>query len=111
MEEACPLEEKLSNVAADLLSERRFEAFVRRLFAAPPGVWQGVAACCSSMPVLPGLAAEVFAGHAECFVVTHLPWPGLPSRDPYALVLFLHADIMWSTTALYNRAVFGADSS
>lgn len=105
MKEAWPLEDRLTDVAADLLSERRFEPFVRCLFAASPGVWQGVAACCSGMTVLPGSAAEVFAEHAEPFVVTYLPWPGLPDGDPYALVLFLHADNLWSTTALYNRGV------
>ena len=36
MDEEWPLEEKLSNVAADLLSERRYEPFVRRLFAVAP---------------------------------------------------------------------------
>ena len=103
MEEAWPLEENLSNVAADLLSERRFEPFVRRLFAVQPGVWQGVASCCSGLPILPKFAVEVFSEHSETFLVSYLPWPGIPDGDPYALVFFVHADNYWSTTALYNR--------
>ena len=104
MDEAWPLAERLSNVAADLLSERRFELFIHRLLAVAPGAWQAVADCCSGLPALPGFAAEVFAEHADTFVVTHLQRPGSAEGDPYALVLFVHSEELWSTIALYNRA-------
>ncbi len=104
MDEAWPLAERLSNVAADLLSERRFEPFIRRLFAVSPGTFQAVADCCSGLPALPGFAAEVFAEHGDSFLVTHLPWPGSPENDTYTLVLFVHTEELWSTIAVYNRA-------
>lgn len=37
MEDSPDLEEELSEVAADLVSYKRFEPFLRRLFAHPPG--------------------------------------------------------------------------
>ena len=102
MDEPWTLEDSLSSVCADLLSERRFESFVRRLFASPPGAWQRVADCCSGMPELPRHAAEVFANHAAALVVTHLPWPE-PDSAGYAMVLFVHPGELWSTIAAYNR--------
>ena len=107
MEDSPDLEEELSEVAADLVSYKRLEPFLRRLFAHPPGRWLPVAACCSTMSDLPSAAARVFAEHGATFVVTHLPWPGLPEDDPYALALFVHSQELWSTIAMYNRAVFG----
>jgi hypothetical protein len=102
VDEPWTLEDSLSSVCADLLSERRFEPFVHRLFASPPGSWQTVAECCGGLPELPHHAAELFADHAEALVVTHLPWPEAESAG-YALVLFVHHGELWSTIAAYNR--------
>ena len=77
------LEGKLSNIAADLLSYRHYEAFVRRVFDSPTGLWLSVSTCCAGLATLPDFAAEVFAEHAESFVVAYLPWPCLPDGDPY----------------------------
>ena len=104
MAEPDPLRENLTNIAADLLSFRKYQPIVRRIFAVPAGVWQSVANCCSGADELPRFAAEVFADHAERFVVTHLPWPGLTADDPYRMVLFVHGDDLWSTIAIFNRA-------
>ena len=98
------LREKLTSVAADLLSFRRFQPAVRRIFAAPAGTWQSVASCCAGSTDLPEFASEVFAEHAERFVVTHLPWPGATADDAGCLVLFVHDDELWSTIAYFNRA-------
>lgn len=105
MEESWPLEERLSNIAADLLSERRFEPFVRRIHAVAPGTWQAVSDCCCDLTGLPNSAAAVFARHAHAFVVTHLPWPGSAEGDLFSLVLFVHTEEHWSTIAAYNRAI------
>jgi hypothetical protein len=107
MEEPWPLAERLSSIAADLLSVKRFEPFVRQLFAAAPGSWQTVAACCSALAGLPQHAAEAFAHHGDSFVVTYLPWPGGSygrPHDRYALVLFVHNEELWSSIAAYNLA-------
>jgi hypothetical protein len=96
------LEDSLSSVCADLLSERRFGPFVHRLFASPPGAWHTVAECCGGLAELPRHAAELFAEHAAALVVTHLPWPE-PEATGYALVLFVHHGELWSTIAAYNR--------
>ena len=105
MDEVDPLHQKLTNIAADLLSSSRFnDPFLRRLFETPAGVWRTVAACCAGAEMLPGFAAEAFVDHAERFVVTYLPWPGVPLDDPYCMILFVHDDNLWSTVALFNRA-------
>lgn len=104
MDETDPLRENLANVAADLLSCRRFQPILRRLFAAPAGAWQTVASCCSGAVELPEFAADLFAEHADRFVVTYLPWPGLPADDPGCMVVFVHGGELWSTIAYFNRA-------
>lgn len=105
MDEPWTLEDLLSSVCADLLSERQFELFVSRLFASPLGIWQTVAECCCGLPELPRHAAKLFADHAAALVVTHLPWPE-PDSPGYALVLFVHSGELWSTIAAYNRRQF-----
>jgi hypothetical protein len=65
LEEFWPLAEKLSSIAAGLLSLRRLGPFVRQLFAAAPGLWQTVAECCSALTALPQQAAEVFTGYGD----------------------------------------------
>src|SRR5262245_7249418 len=102
MAETDALREALANIAADLLTSRRFQPILRRIFAAPAGVWQTVASCCSGELELPESAADVFAGHAERFVVAHLAWPGLPEEDPGCMVVFVHDDELWSTIAYFN---------
>lgn len=102
VDEPWTLEDTLSSVCADLLSEQRFEPFVHRLFAAPPGSWRTVAECCRDLPEPPRHAAELFAEHAAALVVAHLPWPEAKSTG-YALVLFVHHGELWSTIAPYNR--------
>jgi hypothetical protein len=108
MNEPQPLGDLLATLAADLLSERRYEAFCHRLFTVPAGAWQRVAELCAGFTDLPAGATQLFAAHADDFVVTHLPWPG-PSpgepEDSYALVLFVHAGEMWSRIAAYNREI------
>ena len=98
------LRDKLAGVAADLLSVRRFQPAVRRIFAVPAGTWQPVASCCAGLVELPEFAAELFAEHAERFVVTYLPWPAQVEDEASCLVLFVHDDELWSTIAYFNRA-------
>jgi hypothetical protein len=69
------LADSLSGVCADRLSERRFEPFARRLFAAPQGSWQPVAGLCDGLAELPAEAAEI--GRR----VTAAPQP-VPSGNP-----------------------------
>ncbi|WP_165247249.1 hypothetical protein [Paludisphaera soli] len=104
MEEPDLLQENLHAIAADLLSLKRFQPVMRRIFAVPAGVWQTVASCCSGEFDWPESAAEIFAGHADQFVVTYLPWPGLTECDPGCMVVFVHGAELWSTVAYFNRA-------
>jgi hypothetical protein len=101
-DEPWTLEDSLSSTCADLLSQRRFEPFVRRLFSCPQGTWIRVADHCAGLPELPEHAAHLFKDHSEALVVTHLPWPE-PECIGFALVLFVHYAELWSTIAAYNR--------
>ena len=102
MDQSRTLEDSLSSVCADLLSFKKFEPFVHRLFASSPGVWLTVAECCRDLPELPKYAEKLFVDHAKALVVSHLPWPEAESAR-YGLVLFVHYGELWSTVAYYNR--------
>lgn len=102
MEKHWELEDMLSNVCTDLLSFKKFEPFLRLLFASPPGTWHKVSECCGSLTELPRYSEKLFSEHADALVVTYLPWPE-PYTGGYALVLFVHYGELWSTTAAYNR--------
>jgi len=103
MDEIDRLQANLASVAADLLSERRFQPILRRIFSVAPGVWQTVASCCSGTIEQPRTAPQVFAAHADRFYVAYLPWPSHSADDPGCMILFVH-DELWSTIAYFNRA-------
>lgn len=104
MEELDPLREELGNIAADLLSYKRYVEVVRRILAGPVGVWQTVAFCCAGLIEPPDPIAAVVAREANSFYVMHLPWPGLEPGDQHRMILFVHEADLWSSVALYNWA-------
>jgi hypothetical protein len=96
--------ERLLDICADLMSERRFESFLHQLFSTPPGTWQTLADCCRALDPLPDGANEAFNAIGNGFVVMHLPWPVREDPAEYSLVLFAYPHDLWSTIAMYNRA-------
>jgi hypothetical protein len=104
MDDPWTLADTLSGIAADLLSFRKFEPFVVRLFAAPAGARHPFADHCAGLPELPDRAADVFADHGPRFKVAHVPWPDSDATG-YSFVLFAYTDEMWHTTAVYSRAI------
>jgi hypothetical protein len=52
--------EKLANVAADLLSERRYTPFLRGLLSVERGTWRLVCELCGGMQTLPADAPAAF---------------------------------------------------
>jgi hypothetical protein len=102
LDELWTLEDSLSGVCSDLLSERRFEPFVLHLFASPLGTWRTVADCCDGLTELPRHATDVFSEHEKSLVVTHLEFPERNCAG-FSVILFFHKDNLWSMTASYNR--------
>lgn len=82
----------LQELCADIVSEKRYEPALLRLFGEKPGAWMTTKSLCEAarQPV-PGAKATV----------TWLPAPGEPD---YAVILFFDPDSLWSTTALYNTS-------
>jgi hypothetical protein len=99
------LEERLYSVAADLLTDKPHELFVRRLAQSKVAEWQSVAALCEGMEELPRYAVEVFGEVGDEFVVMRLPWPWLAQNDAEFMVLFYCEREFWNTTAYYNGGV------
>ena len=85
LDEQVSIEDRLSGICADLLSEKRFEPFLLRVFAVAVGIWQSVVDCCSELNALPSDAIELFSTHGKELVVAHLPWPQ-PDCAEYSVV-------------------------
>lgn len=84
---------------ADLLSETRHEAFLRALFRCAKGEWVAVETLC----VETGARLPPAKGPGGDLVVT---WLDEPSKlEGYATVVFLSPTELWSTVAMYNRAL------
>jgi len=81
---------------ADLLQFKKYEAFVRALFAGPKGEWIGVQEMLGSLGLsLPAIEASVRA-----------VWLSSPTDgDDYAFILFYCDSTGDSLTASYNRAL------
>jgi hypothetical protein len=88
--------ERLANVTADLLSQRRYTPFLRRLLSVERGEWRPVCELCEGMGTLSADAAAAFEACGDRFAVTHLAWPGLPEGDPGCMVLFCYPDELWT---------------
>lgn len=99
------LEEKLSSVAADLITDKPYKPFRQRLAQCKFGEWQSVATLCEGMEELPRYAAEVFEEVGNEFVVIRLRWPWLYQNDAEFMGLFYCEHEFWSTIAYYNGAV------
>lgn len=93
----------LVNACADLVTEKKNEAFPSRLLLGKrSGEWVAVAEFCRQTGVAPGeLGANLFA--------TWLLDPR--SEDGYAVILFYDDESQWSMTAHYNRALLARKAS
>lgn len=89
-------EDVLSNLCADLVSEKRFEPALAHLFRdRAVGEW---------VPLV-DLYRRAGAPTGDLRPATCAMWLPVPSGDPdSALVYFCDEELMWSTTAFYNVA-------
>jgi hypothetical protein len=95
---------RVFNRCADLLSERRYECFLRGLFGRPKGEWVGAAALCANtrthLPSDEALPADLY--------VTWLDEP--TGTEGFVTVVFFLQNDHRSMAAVYNRRYLLASS-
>ena len=90
----------LEDLAADLVSERRHEPLLTRLFAAEPGVWHDLDALAEGLPLVRDRLAELDA------LPIHVSWIDLPTSihgDGYCTITFFCERGHLYRMALYDR--------
>jgi hypothetical protein len=94
--------ERLDLIVPDLFAMKKYEQFVRRLFAAERGTWLTVRHLCAGL----GEAEQVFEAlrpliESELMVL----WVDHPTDAAYGYVHFYLPDFFWTNSAVYNRAI------
>lgn len=101
------LEEKLSDITADLLTDNGNALFLHRLFAQEPGRRQDLRLLCKDLPAEARLrkatAAFSFSGDLR---VIWLDDPGSAHGPGVCTILFYSSVLDWGHVAWYNRAYF-----
>ena len=101
------LEDKLSEITADLVEFEENTLFLERLFSVEAGRWIEVAPLCN------GLTEEVeeqLEALEESFQTPlQVAWLNSPKSaygSGYCLIIFFLEDLHWSNVALYNKQWF-----
>lgn len=93
------MEDELSDLAADLLSDTRYEAALMQLFSQKAGVWVFATSLLGDERRLQ--AVEELAGGP--LRVTWMDYPGSDYGAGYCTVAFFVEASLWSSIGVYNR--------
>ena len=93
----------LADLSADLLASRSNLPFVERLLSSPPGTWARVATLLDGL-LEPSQRLAALPEVAE-LQATWLDYPQSANGAGYCVVVFFLEDPLWSSAALYNRAL------
>ena len=99
------LEERLEDLVADLLSRKKYQGIVQRLFAEAKGTWVSVKSLCSGFPNTEALRDGLDQLGEYDLLATWLDYPGTPEDAGQALIVFFAPASYWSKAAFYNRNV------
>lgn len=99
-------EERLADLAADLVERAENSAFLARLFALEAGRWEDVATLCQDLAPLDD-PLEQFQGLSKgALQVTWLDYPPSTHGPGYCLIIFFAEELHWNSVALYNKRWF-----
>lgn len=105
------LEDKLSDLFADLVSISYNENFLLSLFACKVGEWKNVIDLCDR---LPQVKEKVSLLEEECEGNLRVTWIDYSSEaydTGYCMILFFVEELHWSSVAVYNKLHFMRSTS
>ncbi|MBI4641216.1 MAG: hypothetical protein HY731_11010 [Candidatus Tectomicrobia bacterium] len=100
------LEDKLSDLTANLVELEENSLFLERLFSDDSGRWIDVASLCSGLTDVEGRLEELRKSLKAPLQVTWLDSPKSVYRNGYCVILFFLEELHWSNVALYNKQWF-----
>ena len=96
------IEDKLSDLAADLVSVKSHEPILKCLFASPEGKWLALADLCNSDNHLKVRTGEIESETSTRVLVSWISYPESSYGPGYGTIIFFVESIHWGTIALYN---------
>lgn len=103
--ESVGIEDELNNFMADLLSERQNELFLHALFWGKPGTWQRVSTLCVGLESMKQHLDQLEQESGDHLSATWLEYPEQVDSEGFCLIVFFTPMLMWSNTAIYNKAL------
>jgi hypothetical protein len=98
-----PIRDLLEDLLADLVSEKKYVSFLKRLFSFNPGDWQSAASLCGDMPVIERLRELENLADDSIYVM----WVNYPGEhdDRYCLIVFYLEALILGSFAIYNKSM------
>lgn len=110
-EEEISVEEELNDLAADLVSFKRYSTFLERLFSQNDGKWHKLEVLCSGIKDIEQRFIDWRdAGSlVESVQVAWLDYPNESLQRQYCVIIFFCENPHWITDAIYNKRRFLKD--
>lgn len=97
------IENKISDITADLVELEENSAFLERLFSIEAGKWVDAVSLCKGLTQIKGQLEKL---KEETMRVTWLDYPDAAHGKGYCLIIFFSEELHWSSVALYNKQWF-----
>ncbi len=99
-------QEVLSNITADIVSERVYSDFLSQLFACAVGNWRRVDQLSVDVADLPQRLDDIDPDVLNSFRVSWLDFPNSLHGEGFCLIVFYAESIFWNNAILFNRQLF-----
>ena len=100
------LENRLSELTADLVELEENSAFLERLFSMEADRWLDITPLCSGLTEAEDRLEELMESFEVPLQVTWLNPPKSMYGNGYCVIIFFLEELHWSNVALYNRQWF-----
>jgi len=100
------LEDRLSDITADLVELEENSVFLDCLFSQESGRWMEVASLCNDLTEIEGRLEELKKSLKAPLQVTWLDSPKSAYENGYCIIIFFLEELHWSNVALYNKQWF-----
>jgi hypothetical protein len=100
------LEDKLSDITANLLGFEKYSVFLERLFSQEIGKWTDIVVLCRDITEIEEQLAGLEESLEGTLRVTWLEYPQSAYGPGYAVVIFFSEEPHWASVALYNKQHF-----
>lgn len=104
--ESLGTEDKISDIAADLVSCERNSLFLKHLFSNEAGRWSDLEFVCNGLNEIEDQLKQLRKLFDGRILVAWLDYPSPYREDDYCLIIFFVEELFCNNVALYNKKQF-----